>query len=229
MSAGEGGQPDISDVRRQIRAGDSADWLVASRRKPAPRPPAPSGSSRSMAPTRWLVEEGQPHARLAIDVEVAAGSDICSQIDVGLKGEVPGDVQHRAFAVEEARPRPKQANVGLQTQVRRTLIDDPGVGRGVAPGMGRKLKVKVLLETRQTESNTESKGRSARICLVEAVGAARNRAKAKHRKAWESWVSQPPVAKPVVCQATLCIGDGVRVKLSVLTRGDSAGLRGQPR
>jgi hypothetical protein len=91
---------------------------------------------------------------------------------------------------------------------------------GVAPGMGRKLKVKVLLETRQTESNTEDKGGPVRGRLVEVVGAARNRAKAKHRKARVSWVSQPPVAKPVVCQTASCIGDGVRVKLSVLTRGD---------
>jgi hypothetical protein len=92
--------------------------------------------------------------------------------------------------------------------------------KGVAPGMGRKLKVKVLLETRQTESNTEDKGGPVRGRLVEVVGAARNRAKAKHRKARVSWVSQPPVAKPVVCQTASCIGDGVRVKLSVLTRGD---------
>jgi hypothetical protein len=55
---------------------------------------------------------------------------------------------------------------------------------------------------------------------MEAVGAARNRAQAKHRKARASWVSQPSVVKPAVCQTSVCIGAGVRVKLSVLTRGD---------
>lgn len=96
--------------------------------------------------------------------------------------------------------------------------------KGVAPGMGRKLKVKVLLETRQTESITEDKGGLARGRLVEVVGAARNRAKAKHRKAREPWVSQLPVAKPVVCQTVVCIGDGVRVKLSVPLPGETCRL-----
>lgn len=43
---------------------------------------------------------------------------------------------------------------------------------------------------------------------MEAVGAARNRAQAKRRKAREPWVSQPPVAKPEVCRSAACIGDG---------------------
>lgn len=92
--------------------------------------------------------------------------------------------------------------------------------------MGRKQKVKVLLETRQTESNTEDKGGFARGRLVEVVGAARNRAKAKHRKARVPWVSQPSVVKPDVCQTAECIGDGVRVKLSDPYLGRPAGLRG---
>jgi hypothetical protein len=92
--------------------------------------------------------------------------------------------------------------------------------------MGRKQKVKVLLETRQTESNTEDKGGLARGRLVEVVGAARNRAKAKHRKARVPWVSQPSVAKPDVCQTAERIGDGVRAKLSVPYPGRPAGLRG---
>jgi hypothetical protein len=33
---------------------------------------------------------------------------------------------------------------------------------GIAPGMGRKSKVKVLLEPKQTESNTEGRGYPAR-------------------------------------------------------------------
>jgi len=61
---------------------------------------------------------------------------------------------------------------------------------------------------------------------MEAVGAARNRAQAKRRKACEPWVSQPPEAKPDVCWSAVCIGDGVRVKLSVSYLGRSAGLRG---
>ena len=92
--------------------------------------------------------------------------------------------------------------------------------------MGRKQKVKVLLETRQTESTTENKGGPARGRLMEVVGAARNRAKAKHRKARAPRVSQPPVAKPEFCQTAERIGDGVRVKLSVPYPGRPAGLRG---
>jgi hypothetical protein len=38
----------------------------------------------------------------------------------------------------------------------------PSTTLGVAPGMGRKLKVKVLLEPKQTESNTEGRGHPAR-------------------------------------------------------------------
>lgn len=97
---------------------------------------------------------------------------------------------------------------------------------GVAPDMGRKLKVKVLLESRQTESNTEDKGGSARSRLVEVVGAARNRAKAKHRKALVPRVSQPPVAKPESVERPGSIGDGVRVKLSDPYSGRPAGFRG---
>ena len=61
---------------------------------------------------------------------------------------------------------------------------------------------------------------------MEAVGAARNRAQAKRRKALEPWVSQLPVAKPDFCWSAGCIGDGVRVKLSVTYPGRAAGLRG---
>jgi hypothetical protein len=43
---------------------------------------------------------------------------------------------------------------------------------------------------------------------MEAVGAARNRAQAKHRKACEPWVSQPLVAKPEICRSAACMGDG---------------------
>jgi hypothetical protein len=55
---------------------------------------------------------------------------------------------------------------------------------------------------------------------MEVVGAARNRAQAKHRKAREPRVRQLPVPKPDVCRAAARTGDGVRAKLSVLTRGD---------
>jgi hypothetical protein len=61
---------------------------------------------------------------------------------------------------------------------------------------------------------------------MEAVGAARNRAQAKRRKAREPWVSQPPVAKPDICWSAARIGDGIRVKLSEPYLGRSAGLRG---
>lgn len=43
---------------------------------------------------------------------------------------------------------------------------------------------------------------------MEAVGAVRNRAKAKHREAREPWVSQPLVVKPEVCRSAACMGDG---------------------
>ena len=92
--------------------------------------------------------------------------------------------------------------------------------------MGRKSKVKVLLESRQTESNTEDKGGSARGRLVEVVGAARNRAKAKHRKALVPRVSQPPVVKPESVERPGSIGDGVRAKLSDPYSGRPAGFRG---
>jgi len=85
--------------------------------------------------------------------------------------------------------------------------------------MGRKLKVKVLLEPRQTESSIEARGVLARARPMEGAGAARNRAQAKHRKAFEPWVSQPPVVKPDICWSAGCIGAGVCVKLSVLTWG----------
>lgn len=65
--------------------------------------------------------------------------------------------------------------------------------------MGRKKKVKILLEPRQTESNIEDKGGLVRGRLVEVLDAARNRAKAKHRKAHVSWVSRLPAAKPDIC------------------------------
>ena len=92
--------------------------------------------------------------------------------------------------------------------------------------MGRKKKVKVLLEPRQTESNIEDKGVLARGRLVEVLDAARNRAKAKHRKAHVSWVSQPSVVKPNICWPTGRIGDGLCANLSVPYLGRSAGLRG---
>jgi hypothetical protein len=61
---------------------------------------------------------------------------------------------------------------------------------------------------------------------MEAVGAARNRAQAKRRKARTPWVRQPSVPKPDFCWSAACIGDGVRVKLSVSYPGRAAGLRG---
>ena len=81
------------------------------------------------------------------------------------------------------------------------------------------------MEPRQRESNTESKGSTARDCLVEAVGAARNRAQAKRRKARKPWVSLSLEAKPEICWSAACIGDGVRVKFCVPYPGRSAGLR----
>jgi len=60
---------------------------------------------------------------------------------------------------------------------------------------------------------------------VEAVGAARNRAQAKRRKAHAPWVSRSLAAKPDVCWSDGCIGDGVRVKFCVPYPGRSAGLR----
>lgn len=60
---------------------------------------------------------------------------------------------------------------------------------------------------------------------MEVVGAARNRAQAKHRKARKPWVSQPPVVKPDFCWSAACIGDGIRVKFCVSYPGRSAGLR----
>jgi hypothetical protein len=91
--------------------------------------------------------------------------------------------------------------------------------------MGRKKKVKVLLEPRQTESSTEARGVPARARPMEGAGAAWNRAKAKHRKAFEPWVSQPSVVKPDICWSAGCIGAGVCVNLSVPYLGRSAGLR----
>ena len=92
--------------------------------------------------------------------------------------------------------------------------------------MGAEWKVKVLLEPRQTESNTEDKGGLVRARLVEVVSAARNRAQAKHRKADVPWVSQPSVTMPDICWSARRIGDGIRAKLSVPYLGRSAGLRG---
>ena len=90
----------------------------------------------------------------------------------------------------------------------------------VAPGMGTEPEVKVLLRPRQKELNTESKGDIARCRLVEAVGAARTRAKAKHRKAREPWVSLPLEAKPEICWSAACIGDGFERSAMSLTRGE---------
>jgi hypothetical protein len=99
-------------------------------------------------------------------------------------------------------------------------------GFGVAPGMGTEVKVKVLLEPRQTESSTEDRGVPARARPMEVAGAARNRAQAKHRKACSPWVSQLPVTKPDICWSAVCIGDGIRVKFCVPYPGRSAGFRG---
>ena len=96
---------------------------------------------------------------------------------------------------------------------------------GVAPGMNTERKVKVPLEPRQMESNAEGRGGTARYCPMEAVGAARNRAKAKRRKASSPWVSRSPAATPEICRSVGCIGDGVRVKFCVSYPGRSAGLR----
>jgi hypothetical protein len=60
---------------------------------------------------------------------------------------------------------------------------------------------------------------------MEAVGAARNRAQARHRKARASWVSQPSVVSPLSVRTSVCIGVGVRVKLSAYP-GRPVGLRG---
>jgi hypothetical protein len=94
--------------------------------------------------------------------------------------------------------------------------------------MGRKQKVKVLLEPRQRESNTEDKGGTARDRLVEVVCAPRNRTQVKHRKACKSWVSEPPVVTPEVCWSTACIGDGFVRSFLTLTRGDLSASRGRP-
>ena len=96
----------------------------------------------------------------------------------------------------------------------------------VAPGTNTERKVKVPLEPRQMESNTEGRGGPARTRSMEAVGAARNRAKAKRRKACEPWVSRSLATKPKVCRSAVCIGDGIRVKFCVSYPGRSAGLRG---
>jgi hypothetical protein len=96
----------------------------------------------------------------------------------------------------------------------------------VAPGMNTERKVKVPLEPRQMESNAEGRGGTARYRPMEAVGAARNRAKAKRRKACEPWVSRSLAAMPEICRSAACIGDGVRVKFCVSYPGRSAGLRG---
>lgn len=86
---------------------------------------------------------------------------------------------------------------------------------GIAPGMGRKSKVKVLLETEVEESTTEGSAYP-----LEAVGAARNRAQASRRKVFEPWVSQLTMAKPDFFWSAGCIGDSVRVKLPSLTSGE---------
>ena len=95
--------------------------------------------------------------------------------------------------------------------------------------MGTEPEVKVLLRPRQTELNTESKGGIARCRLVEAVGAAWTRAKAKHRKAREPWVSLPPEAKPDVCRLAVCSGDGFERSSVFLTRGDLPASRASAR
>jgi hypothetical protein len=66
----------------------------------------------------------------------------------------------------------------------------------------------------------ESRGVPARGCLVEAVGATRNRAQAKRRKAHAPWVSRSSAAKPKVCWSVGCIGDGIRVKFCVSYPGN---------
>ena len=76
------------------------------------------------------------------------------------------------------------------------------------------------------ESIPEGRGGPARARPMEAVGAARNRAKAKRRKAHAPRVSRSPAAKPEVCRWVGCIGDGVRAKFCVSYPGRSAGLRG---
>jgi hypothetical protein len=70
-----------------------------------------------------------------------------------------------------------------------------------------------------------SRGVPARGRPMEAVGAARNRAQAKRRKAYEPWVSRSPAAKPDFCWTVGCIGDGIRVKFCVPYPGRSAGFR----
>ena len=86
------------------------------------------------------------------------------------------------------------------------------------------------------ESNAEGRGGPARARPMEAVGAARNRAQAKRRKARTSWVSRSRAAKPEICRSTACIGDGIRVKFQeeaaanagrALTGAPSAATRGR--
>lgn len=74
--------------------------------------------------------------------------------------------------------------------------------------MGAEKEVKVLLEPRQKGIQHRRQGLSREGGPMEAVGAARNRAQAKRRKACEPWVSQPQVAKPEICRSAACIGDG---------------------
>lgn len=97
--------------------------------------------------------------------------------------------------------------------------------------MGTELEVKVLLRPRQMELNTEDKGRIARFCLVEVVGAVRNRTKVKHRKASEPRVSPRPGAKPKICRSVVSSGDGFVRSSVFLTRGElpASGLRGPVR
>lgn len=74
--------------------------------------------------------------------------------------------------------------------------------------MGAEKEVEVLLEPRQKGIQHRRQGLSREGGPMEAVGAARNRAQAKHRKACKPWVSQPLVAKPEICRSAACMGDG---------------------
>ena len=86
--------------------------------------------------------------------------------------------------------------------------------------MGTEPEVKVLLRPRQMELNTEDKGRTVRDCLVEVVGAVRNRTRVKHRKASEPRVSPRPGAKPKICRSVASSGDGFVRSSVFLTRGE---------
>jgi hypothetical protein len=71
------------------------------------------------------------------------------------KNHVPVSVLRRSLPLARAARAARHHPNSLGTTPTPARVSTP---LGVAPGMGRKSKVKVLLEPRQTESNTESSG-----------------------------------------------------------------------